>query len=226
MTLTNPHTEIELPPTSEPSPAGRRPAPQSALSIEPEDVPPTRQQQRHILRDAAAAIALHRVHGIPDIEPGVAGEVMGQILAEARKTQDPIEAMLVEQLVLIHYRLARLHREAADARTIEQIKVYNAVATRLTAEFRRLALAVRAYRQPPAARSFTVVKLRNERTGAAGEQQTYADESPAQEHEASFSSRRARLTNIDGDESNEHSPQPPARGRRSNQRPFATPVGT
>ncbi len=54
--------------------------------------------------------------------------------------------MLVEQLTLAHFRIAKLQSEAGRVTAIEEVLVYNAAATRLLAEFRKLALALKEFR--------------------------------------------------------------------------------
>ena len=74
-------------------------------------------------------------------------EYLKQLLHDAGNPTDPIEVMLIEQLVLAHHNLGRLHVRAASAKDIQEHEVFNAAAARLTAEFRRTALAVGHYRQ-------------------------------------------------------------------------------
>jgi hypothetical protein len=54
--------------------------------------------------------------------------------------------MMIEQLALANYRIAQLHVSARNASALEAIKLLNAAASRLLGEFRRTALALRAYR--------------------------------------------------------------------------------
>jgi hypothetical protein len=76
--------------------------------------------------------------------------------------------MLLEQLALAHQRVAKLHVQAEEAKSADTAKVYVTAAIRLTGELRRLALALRQYRDPLPKRSFTVIKQQNL---AAGRQQ-------------------------------------------------------
>ncbi|MBM4072097.1 MAG: hypothetical protein FJ271_24700 [Planctomycetes bacterium] len=73
---------------------------------------------------------------------------LDDIMKSAGNPTDPIERMLIEQLVLAHHNIGRLHVAAATARNAEEANVYNAATARLTAEFRRSALALRTYRMP------------------------------------------------------------------------------
>jgi hypothetical protein len=54
--------------------------------------------------------------------------------------------MLLEQLALAHFRVGQLHAAAGGAQGAEAAKALNAAAARLLGEFRRTALALRAYR--------------------------------------------------------------------------------
>lgn len=80
---------------------------------------------------------------------------------DAGVTTDPVERMLVEQLALAHHRVAQLHAQAEQATEADLVKVYLTAAIRLTGELRRLALALRQYRDPAPKRSFTVVRQQN-----------------------------------------------------------------
>ena len=90
-----------------------------------------------------------------------------QVLKAGGDPSDPLEAMLLEQAMVAHHRILSLHAEAARAETPEMIEVINAAATKLTAEFRRLCLAVREYRAPITPKNVTLVRQQNL---AAGDQ--------------------------------------------------------
>jgi hypothetical protein len=83
------------------------------------------------------------------------------LMKDAGNPADPIETMLVEQLMLAHHNVGRLHIQAAAARDPEEARVCNASAVRLMAEFRRSALALRTYRVPAGPRHFTAVRQLN-----------------------------------------------------------------
>ena len=59
---------------------------------------------------------------------------------------DPVERVLVEQLVLAHFRVAQLHAAAGNAAGLEATKLLNGAAARLCGEVRRTALGLKAYR--------------------------------------------------------------------------------
>jgi len=83
------------------------------------------------------------------------------LMRDAGNPADPIEVMLIEQLMMAHHNVGRLHMQAAAARDPEEARACNAAAVRLMAEFRRSALALRTYRVPAGPRHFTAVKQLN-----------------------------------------------------------------
>ena len=184
-------------------PAGQENTPADGLSRL------TPRQQHRFLKDVAVPLALQQIHGVAGVGPPGTKLLVAGYLAEARKSTDPVERMVLEQMVLVHHRLCRLHVEAAGAQSLEQARVLNGAAARLTAELRRLVLAIRAYRMPPSARSFSVIKMENARTGARGEQATWAEE-PVEEKKNALSSHRGRLAALDGDNGDDTELEPPA----------------
>ena len=85
--------------------------------------------------------------------------------------EDPVEAMILEQLALAHHRIVQLHVSASTARDVQAAAVYNGAAARLTGEFRRLALALRDYRTPLQGRSTTVIHRVEQWNQAQGSQE-------------------------------------------------------
>jgi hypothetical protein len=90
------------------------------------------------------------------------------VLEAAGQPTDPIEVMLVEQLLMAHHRIGDLHSLAASATKTDAAAIYNAAAVRLMGEFRKTSLALRDYRTPKLPKQVTVVKQQNV---AAGDQQ-------------------------------------------------------
>lgn len=86
---------------------------------------------------------------------------MQGLLKEAGQPSDPIDRMMIEQIALAHHNIGRLYVLAAGAETLAQAVAYNGAAVRLLAEFRRTALSLKKYREPPAAKHFTVVQQQN-----------------------------------------------------------------
>ncbi len=69
------------------------------------------------------------------------------LLEEAGSPTDPVEIMLLEQLAVCHMCAPYLLSRAGLATELKTISVYNAAATRVMAEFRKIALRLKEYRQ-------------------------------------------------------------------------------
>lgn len=111
-----------------------------------------------MIQDLHIAACFDRVVGMEDMaSPLAARRYVEQLLAESKKTDDPVEVMMIQQLILAHHRVANLHVSAATAEKVDTREKYSAMAQRLLAEFRRLALALREYRSPATGRQSTVV---------------------------------------------------------------------
>ena len=74
---------------------------------------------------------------------------------------DPIERMMIEQIALAHHKIGELYFRARRANSPEKVKVYHAAITALLGEFRRMALALKSYREPTPAKHVTVVRQQN-----------------------------------------------------------------
>jgi hypothetical protein len=99
-----------------------------------------------------------------------------RVLAASGAPKDPIEAMLIEQLLWAHHRLADLHVTATAAKETDQVSALTSAAARLMAEFRKSSLALREYRSPTMPKQVTLVKQQNV---AAGNQQVAMVEADA-----------------------------------------------
>ena len=84
-----------------------------------------------------------------------------ELLRASGSPTDPLEVMMLEQAAVAHHRILNLHAQAAGVESAEMIEVLNTAATKLTAEFRRLCLAVREFRAPIVPKSVTLVKQQN-----------------------------------------------------------------
>ena len=103
-----------------------------------------------------------------NVHPASFKKYRDQILAESGSPRDPVEVMLVEQLLWAHFRIGDLHAQSALADSAEIAEVYNSAATKLMGEFRRTGLALREFRSPFVPRQLMVVKQQNV---SAGDQQ-------------------------------------------------------
>jgi len=99
---------------------------------------------RNDLFPAIMANALGFDHGVEDAAAVKA--YLERLVADAADPSDCVERMMLEQIGFAHFRIARLHRAAADAQQCDATKAYSAAASRLLAEFRRLVLALNVYR--------------------------------------------------------------------------------
>jgi hypothetical protein len=94
-------------------------------------------------------------------EPAAALVYLHRFITDAGDTKDPVLRVLLEQLAMAHLRLAKLNVEGSKAQGVEVHKVLNAAAARLLSEIRKLALAIKTYREPAASKSFAVIQQQN-----------------------------------------------------------------
>jgi hypothetical protein len=119
-----------------------------------------RAQGAELLRKGAFSALMATALAIdPFLDAGAYRLYLDQVKEDAGSPTDPIEVMLIEQLCMAHWRIAQLHGSAALAKSIEGTKMYNSVASRLLGEFRRTALALRAY-QASAPKGKTAANLK------------------------------------------------------------------
>ena len=76
-----------------------------------------------------------------------------KLLEQSGSPTDPIEVMLIEQIALAHFHIGRLHLKSCSAADGLLSVAFADAATRLTAEFRRSALALEDYRAKQIARA-------------------------------------------------------------------------
>jgi hypothetical protein len=81
-----------------------------------------------------------------DMTPGGFKGYLDNLLAESGSPHDPIERMMIEQLALAHHNIGRLQVKSSAVDSHQESVAYAAAATRLTAEYRRLASAIQDYR--------------------------------------------------------------------------------
>lgn len=108
------------------------------------------------------------VVGAENVEATGAKVYLNSFVRDAGDPTDPIELILLQQMLMVHHRVAQLHARAEAATGPEHLKILNGAATRLLGELRRLALAIRQYRSPVSPRQFSVVHQQN--VVAAGKQ--------------------------------------------------------
>jgi hypothetical protein len=120
------------------------------------------------LRETATAMYLYGSSAgtFPKVETAAFSRYVQKLREDAGDPADPVEQMLVEQLALAHHAVGRLHLKAATAETLNEAAIFLGAAARLTAEFRKTALALKSYREPAAAPHVAVIQ----QNGAGGEQ--------------------------------------------------------
>ena len=120
---------------------------------------PTREENAAQVRDAlvpgkiAAAISNGKVSAF------TVRDYRDQVLHESGDPKDPVERMMLDLLVVSHGRVLDLHGVAAGVKDAQATEKYSNAAARLTGEFRRLAMALKQYREPASGRTTTVVHL-------------------------------------------------------------------
>lgn len=181
------------PPARQPTEAKRPKAARRELTPEEQAALCKAEQEAKVIEQfafpaaMAGALQLERLAGPEGIKV-----YLDNLIENANGPNDPIERMLIEQITLAHHRVAQLHAAAAEAKSAELVKALNAAAVRLTGEFRRLALALRTYRQPISTKHFTVVKQQNV---AAGDQQVAYVERNGDQSKVSSMERDSKLVN-------------------------------
>jgi hypothetical protein len=136
-----------------PSPPSLAPQPMPASVVEPapcpmpggSNNPPERQAS--LVKRAVVPATMATALGL-DGEIGAAGYrlFLDGLIRDAGSPTDPVEIMLLEQMALCHLRSMQLQGQAGEAKGLEAIELYNSAAARLTAEFRKTALALKEYR--------------------------------------------------------------------------------
>ena len=141
--------EIQLGPVLPPTVAERQPSPaaDSVTASEADDIAAG-------FRQKAASFYLHGsfAKALQNAVPAEAVEAyLSGVLRDAGDPRDPIECLLVEQLVLASHNVGQLYMRAAFATDPKEIEIFIGAAARLLGEFRRTALALKNYREPAAA---------------------------------------------------------------------------
>jgi hypothetical protein len=112
-------------------------------------------QQAVNLKDVAGASQMY-IAVSSSIAPDISTEAFKQyrrtLLEQAGSPTDPIEVMIIEQIALAHFHIGRLHLKSCSTAQAQLAVAFADAATRLTAEFRRSALALEDYRAKQIAR--------------------------------------------------------------------------
>ncbi len=108
----------------------------------------TPEEEVSILRDSIPNMVLEQLR--PFAKTKLVAGCIG-FMAETIKAvspRDPLERMLVQQLMWCHQRIARLSLKACNQSDLEPIKVINELTDQAMNSYRRLMLALREYRAP------------------------------------------------------------------------------
>lgn len=168
-TKKKPRSEKSASATSKHAPTGpareqsQKAAPPGDTTARTEQPPPGLDQVKHARAQRAARGAELLREGIfPALMASAVGfenfletsafkAYLERFLNDLGNPKNPIERLLAEQMALLHFRVAQLHVDAAQAKSCEAIKMLNSATARLLGEFRRGALTLQALRTPPTA---------------------------------------------------------------------------
>jgi hypothetical protein len=130
------------------TPAADKPPP--AANPPPPAEPFTASQKARNVQDFSGAVFLFGAAGklySPAFDIQTFKAYLDSYIKDAGAPTDPVERMLLEQLVLAHFSIGRLHFRAGTRDGLEEVTACAVAAARLQAEFRRSALALQAYRE-------------------------------------------------------------------------------
>lgn len=88
-----------------------------------------------------------------------------ELLASSGNPHCPLETMLIESAALAYFNIGRLHIRSANTDNYQAAAVYAAAACKLTAEFRRLTLAIGEFRANASGRLGVVAADAEEESG-------------------------------------------------------------
>ncbi len=91
------------------------------------------------------------------IDPEVYQAWVKKQLRESGSPRDPIERLLVEQVLLAHQHVCILTNRSTTSKSAKDTAAYATAVARLQAEIRRTSLALKEYRQAAGGRSFKVM---------------------------------------------------------------------
>ena len=108
----------------------------------------TPEQQAILIRNQLFATQMAITTKMPDILETQGFQCyLYQFLEEAGSPSDPVERLMILQINNAHFRIAQLHTNSANASELSASQMNNAAATRLLAEFRKMTVALQAYRE-------------------------------------------------------------------------------
>jgi hypothetical protein len=113
------------------------------------------------LRAGPVILALQAVAMGRDVPVEAWRLYLDDFVRQAGNPSDPVEKLMVEQLALAHNAITKLYVRAASADDPAFSEVCFSALTRLLAEVRRMALAIREYRGPASPQIVNVVEQQN-----------------------------------------------------------------
>lgn len=169
-------------PLASPADSGKTPAPKKrGKRLQPAPaLPPPPAFDNAPLGDARGALTIREIYPLtallnvlaPTLKHYATAQGVklyrDQMLAAHGNPTDPVEVMMLDQLLLAQVRIGLLQSQAAKIDAPEAVHVLQSDANSTMAEFRKTALALREYRSPKAPTQVTVFKQQNV---AAGNQQ-------------------------------------------------------
>jgi hypothetical protein len=125
-------------------------ADEPANASTPNAPPPPAAEKAQRLRDFGPAAYLYGASA-PLLGEAIDVETwklyLNGFLQELGSPADPVAQLMIQQLALAHFALGRLHVRASTRILPQEVAAYSAAIGRLMAEFRRTALALKAYRE-------------------------------------------------------------------------------
>ena len=150
----------------------------------------------------------------PQLETSSCVSYVTGMVRDAGDPVDPLERLLVEQLVQLHHAAGRLLMKAAQAGTPEASALLHAAAARMLGEYRRSLVTLRSLRQPPLVPTqVTVMGNIGQQNLASGPQHNAMTQRG--DAWAGVESQKARL---EGDDREEDIDEAASRARRSTTR--------
>ncbi len=115
---------------------------------EPSEVPCSAEHFAGHLRETAVPLFLKASLGrvLPQVDLIAFKIYRDRLLAECGNPTDPIEIILIEQIVMAHLISGHFHVKGVNTASVESAGVYLGAAARLTGELRRTALALQVFR--------------------------------------------------------------------------------
>jgi hypothetical protein len=103
-------------------------------------------EEATIVRDLWFSAQLHAMIGLPQVSPEAVRVFINSFMRDAGEPVDPVEKMLLEELVLTHFGAIQKHVRAAAADAPEHVRLLTAAATQLTHAVRQTSLTLGEYR--------------------------------------------------------------------------------